>query len=170
MNDSSNELYQLDRGLLDKCPIQYLKLTYWKIAFKSKKNEHDEAILQELQILLHVRFLINYCDEKKKVNNEEQYYYRIMLSYYSHKLPVEYILAKINAAKWIRLFIQAKHTYFCTTCERIVLSFIDYRMFICELEHKELRCPITLGPLGIPYLVCSMCFTMANVNASKNLI
>lgn len=170
MNDKLNELYQLDRTLLDKCPIQYLKLIYWKIAFKNKKNEHDETILEELQVLLHVRFLISCCDVNKIVNNVEQYYFRVMLSYYSNKLPAEYVLVKTDAANLIHSFIKAKHIYFCTTCERIMSSFTDFRMFICELGHKELRCPVTLGPLGIPYLVCSMCFTMANVKASKNLI
>ncbi|VVC26702.1 Hypothetical protein CINCED_3A017806 [Cinara cedri] len=136
INDKSNELYEVDRSWLDKCPIQNLKLIYWKIVFKSKKNEQDETILQELQMLLH-------------------------------KLPAEYILVKTDAAKFIRSFTQADHTYFCTTCEQMILTFTDYTMFICEFEHKELRCPVTLGPLGIPYLVCSMCFTMANVTAKN---
>jgi len=66
----------------------------------------------------------------------------------------------------IQLFFD---TYFCKTCQKIIVSFTDFRMLICELEHKELRCPVTLGALGMPCLVCSMCFTMANVNASKCL-
>lgn len=171
MNDKSNELYQLDRKLLDKCSIQLLKLIYWKIAFKSNKNEHDECILQELQMLLHIRYLTSYFSNKKnKTKNSEQYYCRSMLSYYLKQLPSEYDQIKTDAADLICSFIEVKHTTFCKTCERILLKFTDFRMFICEFEHKELRCPVTLGPLGMPCLICSMCFTMANINTSKLLI
>lgn len=170
MNDKSNELYQLDRKLVDKCSIPFLKLTYWRIAFKNKQSEHDENILEELQTLLHVRHLISYFGDKKKIyKNSDQYYCRTMLSYYINKLPAEYTQIKKDASNLICSFIGAKHNYFCKTCERILVSFTDFRMFICEFEHKELRCPVTLGPLGMPCLVCSMCFTMANINARKYL-
>lgn len=158
----------MDRKLLDKCSIQNLKLIYWKIAYKSKENEQDTTILQELQMLLHIRYLnSHFSNKKKKFNKSEQYYCRSMLSYYLEKLPSEYAKVKRDAAKLIRLFKRAKHMYFCNTCERILLELTDCRMFICEIGHKELRCPVTLGPLGMPCLVCSMCFTMANINASK---
>lgn len=169
MNEISKELFELDRQLLDKCSIQYLKLTYWKISFKSQKSKHNENILKELQILLHTRHLINrYSDKKKKFSNAEQYYCRTMLTYYKDKLPVEYAQIKTDAMKLISSFIHAKHSYFCKTCERIVLSFTDFRMFICAHEHKELRCPVTLEPLSLPCLVCSMCKTMASFNAGKS--
>lgn len=168
MNVKLNDVYQLDKELLDKCSIQYLKLTYWKIAFKSNKTEHDESNLQELQILLHVCHLVRQLSKKEnKINNAEQYYCRTMLSYYIDQLPKEYVQVKKGATVLIRAFAKAKHTYFCNTCQRIIVSLTDFRMFICELEHKELRCPVTLGSLGMPCLVCSMCLTMANVNASK---
>lgn len=170
MNDNSNDSYQLDRKSLDKCSIQYIKLIYWKIAFKSKKTEQDECILQELQMLLHVCYLTSrFSNKKKKIINAEQYFYRVMLSYYLNKLPTEYAQIKKFAADSIRSFKDVKHTYSCKTCERIILSFTDFRMFICDQEHKELRCPVTLGPLDMPCLVCSMCFTMAHVDTSKNL-
>lgn len=165
MNDS-NEVYELDRKLLDICSIQHLKLDYWKIAFKSKKNEHDENILQELQMLLHIRHLTCHLS-KKNVDKAEQYFARVMLSFYINKLSEEYKIMKMNASRLINLLKNIKHTHICNTCERILLSFTDFRMFICELEHKELRCPITLGPLVMPCLVCSMCFTMANKESSK---
>uniref|UniRef100_A0A2S2NXQ7 Transcription factor IIIC 90kDa subunit N-terminal domain-containing protein n=1 Tax=Schizaphis graminum TaxID=13262 RepID=A0A2S2NXQ7_SCHGA len=168
MHDKSDKVCQLDRKLLDKLSIQHLKLTYWNVAFKIKKNEYDENILQELQMLLHMRHMISYFSNKKKeFRNEDQYYCRTMLSFYMNKLPIEYVQVNADAANLIHSFIDAKHTYFCNTCERILLSFTDFRMFICEQEHKELRCPVTLGPLGMPSLVCSMCFTMANVNAEN---
>lgn len=171
MNDKLNDVHQLDKELLDKCSVQYLKLTYWKIAFKSNKTEHDESNLQELQILLHVCHLVRQLSTKKiKTNNAEQYYYRTMLSYYIDQLPKEYVQVKKGATDLIRKFAKAKHSYFCNTCQRIIVSLTDFRMFICELEHKELRCPVTLGPLGMPCLVCSMCSTMANVSASKYII
>jgi len=170
MNEKSDELYKVDRKSLDKCSIQYLKLTYMKIAFKSKKNEHDENILQEIQMLLHVRFMISRLSNKKaKFNNEDKYYCRIMLSYYINKLSAEYVQVKRDAGSLINSFIKAKNTVFCKTCHRIVVLYTDFRMFICELGHKELRCPVTLGPLGMPCLVCSMCCTMANVNESEYL-
>ncbi|XP_025414080.1 uncharacterized protein LOC112686136 isoform X2 [Sipha flava] len=168
MNDLSNELFEFDRKSLDKCSIQYLKLTYWKIAFKNNKSKHDENILKELQMLLHMNYLIN-CYSKKKCSNVEQYYCRTMLSHYNNKLPDEYAQIKSEATRLICLFIDAKHTYFCNTCERVLMTFTDFRMFICEKEHKELRCPVTLGPLGLPCLVCSMCKTMANVNAKNQV-
>lgn len=171
MHDKSDKVCQLDRKSLDKLSIQHLKLTYWNVAFKIKKNEHDEHILQELQMLLHMRHMISYfSNKKKKFNNEDKYYCRTMLSFYMNKLPIEYVKVNADAANLIDSFIHAKHTYFCKTCERILLSFTDFRMFICEHEHKELRCPVTLGPLGMPSLVCSMCFTMANINAGEHLI
>lgn len=169
MNITSNELYLLDHKSLANCSIQYLKLTYWKLAFKIEKSEHDEKILQELQVLLHVRHLTSRLFNKKnKISNAEQYYCRIMLSHYMNKLPMEYEQLKTDAANLICSFIEAKHSHFCSTCERIILSFTDFRMFICDLGHKELRCPVTLEPLDIPCLVCSMCYTMANVKASKH--
>lgn len=168
MNDISNKIFELDRKSLDKCSMQYLKLTYWKIVFKSKKSKNDENILKELQVLLHMRHLINaYSNKKKKFNNEEQYCCQILLSHYKKKLPVEYVQIKKEATQLICSFINARHTYSCNTCDRIILSLTDFRMFICEHEHKELRCPVTLGPLGLPCLVCSMCKTMANVKAGK---
>lgn len=168
MHDKSDKVCQLDRKSLDKLSIQHLKLTYWNVAFKVKKNDHDEHILQELQMLLHMRHMISYfSNKKKKFNNEDKYYCRTMLSFYMNKLPIEYVKVNADAANLIDSFIDAKHTYFCKTCERILLSFTDFRMFICEHEHKELRCPVTLGPLGMPSLVCSMCFTMANINAEN---
>jgi len=171
MNEKSDELYKVDRKSLDKCSIQYLKLTYMKIAFKSKKNEHDENTLQEIQMLLHVRYMISRLSNKKaKFNNAEKYYCRIMLSYYTNKLSVEYIQVKRDADNLINSFVKAKHNVFCKTCQRIVVLNTDFRMFICELGHKELRCPVTLGPLGMPCLVCSMCFTMANINESEYII
>lgn len=170
MTDKSNELYQVDRKILDNCSIPFLKLTYWKIAFKNKQSNH-ENILEELQTLLHIRHLISYfCNKKKKYENSDQYYCRTMLSYYVNKLPAEYTQVKKDASNLICSFIGAKHNYFCKTCERTLVSFTDFRMFICELEHKELRCPVTLGPLGMPCLVCSMCFTMANINARMYLL
>jgi hypothetical protein len=171
MHDKSDKVCQLDRKLLDNLSIQNLKLTYWNVAFKIKKNEYDKNILQELQMLLHMRHMISYFSNKKKeFRNEDKYYCRTMLSFYMNKLPIEYVQVNADAANLIHSFIDAKHTYFCNTCERILLSFTDFRMFICEQEHKELRCPVTLGPLGMPSLVCSMCFTMANINAGKHLI
>lgn len=168
MNDKSDELNKVDRKSLDKCSIQYLKLTYMKIAFKSKKNEHDENILQEIQMLLHVRYMISrFSNTKAKFNNAEKYYCQKMLMYYTNKLSAEYVQVKIDAANLINSFVKAKHTIFCKTCQRMVVKYTDFRMFICELGHKELRCPVTLGPLGMPCLVCSMCFTMANVNESE---
>jgi len=171
MDDKSDNVCQLDRKSLDKLSIQHLKLIYWNIAFKIKKNEQVENILQELQMLLHTRHMINYfSNKKKKFKKEDQYYCHTMLSYYINKLSVEYVQVKLDAANLIGSLIGAKHTYFCNTCERILSSFTDFRMFVCEQGHKELRCPVTLGPLGMPSLVCSMCFTMANVNAGKHLI
>jgi len=171
MDDTLDKVCQLDRKSLDKLSIQHLKFTYWNIAFKMKKNEHDENVLQELQMLLHTRHIISYfSNKKKKFKKEDQYYCRTMLSYYMNKLSVEYVQVKVDAANLIGSFTGSKHTYFCNTCKRILLSFTDFRMFVCEQEHKELRCPVTLGPLGMPSLVCSMCFTMANVNAGKHLI
>lgn len=171
MNEkSNNELYQLDRKYLDKCSIEYLKLTYMKIVFKSIESEYDQSILQELQMLLHVCHLNNRLSNKKfKYTNAEKYYCRIMLSHYMSKLSAEYVRVKRNAANLINSFDAAKHTVFCKTCDRIIVSCTDFRMFICELGHKELRCPVTLGPLGMPCLVCSMCFTMADVNESEYL-
>lgn len=172
MNDKSNKLYELDRKLFDECSIQYLKLIYWKMAFKSNKSDQDQSILQELQMLLHVRHLtIRLSNNKnKKTNNADQYYCRIMLMYYMNKLPTEYVQIKKHTNELISSFNVTQYTYLCKTCHRIMMSFTDFRMFICEQGHKELRCPVTLGPLGMPCLVCSMCFTMANVNASKHLI
>lgn len=171
MNEKSNVLYNLDRKLLDKCSIQYLKLTYMKIAFKSKKNENDESVLQEIQMLLHVRHLNSRLSNKKsKFNNADKYYCRIMLSYYLNKLSAEYVQVKQDATKLINSFVNAQHSVFCKTCQRIVVLYTDFRLFICELGHIELRCPVTLGPLGMPCLVCSMCYTMANINESEYLI
>lgn len=102
----------------------------------------------------------------KEIDKAEQYYGRIMLSYYSNKVSVEYEQMKLDAARLINSLTDVKHSYFCNTCERILTSFTDFKMFTCELEHIELRCPVTLGPLGMPCLICSMCFTMANEKAS----
>lgn len=169
MQNKSDKVWQLDRKLLDKLSIQHLKLTYWEVAFKIKKNEEDENILHELQMLLHMRHLISYFSKKEKqFKIEDQYYCRTMLFYYMNKLPVEYVQVKVDADNLIQFFINAKHNYFCNTCEQVLVSFTDFRMFVCEQGHKELRCPVTLGPLGMPSLVCSMCFTMANVNAGKH--
>lgn len=171
MNEETPDLYQIDRKILDQCPIENVKLAYWKILFKSKKTEHDENILQELQILLHMRYLINHVKNKNnKIDNAGKYYYQVLLSYYMDKLSDEYVHVKKVATHLIRSYKRVKHTYFCNTCQKIVLTFTDFRMFICEQEHKELRCPVTLGSLGMPCLVCSMCFTMANVNASKQYL
>lgn len=171
MKKKSNELYQLNQKSLDKCSIQYLKLSYWKIAFKSNKTEHDEQILEELQMLLHLRHLISrLSNQEVKMSNADQYYCRVMAKYYENKLPVDYSQVRADATNLIRLLMEAKHTYPCSTCQRIIMCFTDFRMFICEFKHKELRCPFTLGPLGMPCLVCSMCFTMANIKASKHLV
>lgn len=160
----------MDRKLLDKCSIQYLKLAYWKIAFINKKNEH-KGILQELQMLLHIRYLNSHFSTKQKeIDDSEKYYCCSMLSYYLNKLPSEYAQVKTDATNLINSFKNAKHTYFCITCERMLLTFTDFKMFKCEFGHKELRCPVTLGPLGMPSLVCSMCCTMANIKASKHII
>lgn len=172
MNNKSSELFQIDRILLDRCSIQCLKLIYWKLAFKNKKTDKDESILQELQMLLHIRHLTSHLfnNINAKTNNAEQYYCRVMLIHYIKKLPIQYVQVKKHADNLICSFNEARHTYFCKTCQRMMMSFTDFRMFICEHGHKELRCPVTLGPLGMPCLVCSMCFTMANVNSSKYLI
>lgn len=171
MNNKSHELYQIDRVSLDKCSIQCLKLVYWKLAFKSKKSDQDESVLQELQMILHIRHMTSRLFNNKNAKNNiaEQYYCRVMLTYYVQKLPIQYVQVKKQADSLICSFNETRHTSFCKTCHRIIISFTDFRMFTCEYGHKELRCPVTLGPLGMPCLVCSMCFTMANVNASKNL-
>lgn len=168
MKNKSNELYQLNRKSLDKCSIQYLKLTYWKIAFKNNKTKHDEQILEELQMLLHLRHLINRLSNKKvKMSNAEQYYCQVMVTNYKSKLPLDYSQVREDTTRLICLFKKTKHIYPCSTCQRLIVCFTDFRMFVCELKHKELRCPYTLEPLGMPCLVCSMCFTMANIKASK---
>lgn len=171
LDETLDSVHQLDRKMLDQCDLTQVKLTYWRMAFKSKKTEHDENLLQELQMLIHCRYLINRVSEKiLKMKNAEKYYCRVLLSYYMSKLPVGYIQVKKAATNLICSFIEIKHTYFCNTCQKIIVTFTDFRMFICEHEHKELRCPVTLGSLGMPCLVCSMCFTMANINASKKYL
>ncbi|XP_050432279.1 uncharacterized protein LOC126840518 isoform X1 [Adelges cooleyi] len=168
MNDSSKEELQLDRKALDTHSVEFLKLMYWKFAFKNKKTNYEENLLSELQILIHVRFLTDrLIDNKTSTTNAERYYIRVMFIEYLKKLPVDYESVRTDAANIVSSLAEAKHTHFCCTCQHIILSLTDFRMFSCEKNHTELRCPVTLESLGMPYLVCSMCFSMANIKSSN---
>ncbi|XP_050542115.1 uncharacterized protein LOC126905956 isoform X2 [Daktulosphaira vitifoliae] len=168
MNDIFGEQLYLDRKFLDTCSTNDLKLIYWKTAFKNEKKENEESLLSELQTLVHTRFLIErFAVNNNFATNTEKYYSRVMLTEYFKKIPKDYVNVRKDATNLISLLKEIKHTHSCSTCHRILTSFTDFRMFICEQNHKELRCPVTLGPLGVPYLVCSMCSTMANKKLSN---